>query len=246
MESSDIFMNQDDIVGPLTFQESSPCPYFRDGRESSIEYLIPDDYHEMHFHEYLAGGYRRFGRVFYRNVCAGCGECLPLRIETARFKADKGQRKVLRLNSDLLVRVVSPPFLTDEKVALYKNYLLSKHGGSVSEPPRDYENDLCQIHYGYYQTLEMEYFCEGRLMAVGIVDAAADALSSNYFYYDTDFLDRRPGVFSVLRKIELAEAMGKKYYCLGFYIKDISKMAYKRSFCPHQVYENGCWVEFHR
>jgi len=85
----------------------------------------------------------------------------------------------------------------------------------------------------------MDYYLDAKLIGVGIIDEGADSLSSNYFYYDTGYLGRRPGVFSVLEKISLARQMGKKYYYLGFYIEEALKMSYKKYFRPNQLYQNG-------
>jgi len=76
------------------------------------------------------------------------------------------------------------------------------------------------------------------------VDEALDALSSNYFYYDTDFLSRRLGVFSIINEILLCRQLGRKYYYLGFYVEETSKMRYKKDFCPNQIYEGGEWKDF--
>ena len=90
----------------------------------------------------------------------------------------------------------------------------------------------------------MDYFIGEKLIAVGIVDEGEDAVSSTYFYYDTAYLERRPGIFSILQEISLALSLGKKYYYLGFCIEETSKMSYKKHFRPNQVYENGEWRDF--
>ena len=90
----------------------------------------------------------------------------------------------------------------------------------------------------------MDYYLEDRLVGVGIVDEGRDSLSSNYFYYDTDFPERRLGVLSILREMALAGVMRKKYYYLGFYIEENPKMSYKKFFRPNQVLENGEWKDF--
>ena len=102
------------------------------------------------------------------------------------------------------------------------------------------------IHYGYAHTMEMDYYCGDKLIGVGVVDEAEDSLSSNYFYYDTDYLDRRLGVLSILEEIFLARVMNKKYYYLGFYLEKTAKMSYKKFFRPNQIYEKGQWREFLR
>jgi len=226
------------------FQEQSPCPYFKDDRISSIEYLIPNAEETGKFHEYLSKGYRRLGRIFYRNICENCAECKPLRLETVKFQPGRSQIRTLKKNEDIRVEISDKSSLTTEKIILYHNYVHSKHPENKEEDLGDSVNILMAIHHGYGSIREMEYYLDDKLVGVGIVDEGNDSLSSNYFYYDTNYLDRRLGIFSILKEIELAQDMGKKYYYLGFYIEDNSKMSYKKYFRPNQVLENREWTEF--
>lgn len=226
------------------FSEKSRCPYYNDGRMSHIEYFFPKDQETGDYHKYLERGYRRYGSIFYRNICDGCHSCLPLRLETMRFNPGKSQRRTLRKNLDLQIRVLSGTFITEDKISLFRKYMESKHDDYFSEGKSDALDSLANIHYGYDSVIEMDYYLEDRLVGVGIVDEARDSLSSNYFYYDTGLLNRRLGVLSILKEITLAGLMGKKYYYLGFYIEDNSKMSYKIQFRPNEIYEKGRWAPF--
>jgi arginyl-tRNA--protein-N-Asp/Glu arginylyltransferase len=148
----------------------------------------------------------------------------------------------------MILIIISCPyshsFVTQQKIVLYRKYLHTKHPENEYGPGHDYEDYLALMHYGYMHTIEMDYYLGGRLVGVGIADAGRDAVSSNYFYYDTDYLERRPGVFSILREIALARSMRKKYYYLGLYIEETAKMSYKKFFRPNQVYEKGKWRDF--
>ena len=225
-------------------RDNSPCPYFKDGRISTIEYIVPGRRDMDDFHIYLAKGYRRIGPIFYRNMCKRCDECMPLRIETEQFVVSRSQRRTLRDNDDIRVEILNGPTLTAEKALLYRRYVQSKHGEKAGDDPIDPLIVLQSIHYGYPATIEMDYYLEGRLMGVGIVDEGKDALSSNYFYYDTDCLEKRPGVFSILKEIELARTLAKKYYYLGFCIEKNRKMSYKKFFRPNQILDHGRWRDF--
>ncbi|HBH61753.1 MAG TPA: arginyltransferase [Nitrospiraceae bacterium] len=224
-------------------QDKSICPYFSDGRVCTIEYLIPGDEETRNFHKFLFRGYRRMGPIFYRNACEKCSSCLPIRLETAKFRASRSHKRTLKKNEDLRVEILSQPHITDEKIMLYERYVKSKHADDKSSSSGDAINVLLHIHYGYPDTLEMNYFSGEKLIGVGIVDAARDSLSSNYFYYDTACLNRRIGVFSILQEISLTAALGKRYYYLGFYIEENPKMSYKKQFRPNEVYEKGIWRE---
>lgn len=223
------------------FREETNCPYFRDGRTATIEYLLPSEEDVKNFHLFLAKGYRRLDAVLYRNVCEECSACVPIRISVREHVPSRSQQRTLRCNRDMNVVTLSSPVVTGEKVNLYKNYLKSKHGQSDESYVPDPEQVLRMLHYGFARTLEMDYYIGERLIGVGIVDEGKDALSSNYFYYDTDFLERRPGIFSILQEIFLANRLKKRHYYLGFYIEEHRKMSYKKQFRPHSMLKYGRW-----
>ncbi len=237
-------MKQDIESSPAIISDSSPCPYFCDGRESTVEYCLPGSRETLDFHTYLAEGYRRIGRAFYHNVCQSCSACKPLRIDTGRFKPGRSQTRTSNNNSDIRIQIASQPSITAEKIALYHKYIAGKHPENKDNEISDPAEILLIMHYGYARTIEMNYYLDNRLIGVGIVDEGKNALSSNYFYYDTDYLDRRPGVFSIIKEIELAKSLGKKYYYLGFYIEENPKMSYKKFFRPNQIFEKGQWRDF--
>jgi arginyl-tRNA--protein-N-Asp/Glu arginylyltransferase len=227
-----------------SFQETFPCPYFGDGREATVEFIPLSRGNVRQYARLLAQGYRRFGGVFYRNVCTSCSACLPIRLQTAAFQPSRSQRRTTRMNRDLRMELASPAVVTEEKIELYAAYIHSKHrDAGDEESPEDSARTLSHVHYGYPFTLETVYYLGEQLVGVGILDEAEDALSSNYFYYDTSCLQRRLGVFSILREIDLARRMGKEYYYLGFYIRETAKMSYKGGFRPHQLLIGGHWKD---
>ncbi|MEN8264717.1 MAG: arginyltransferase [Nitrospirota bacterium] len=226
------------------FQEKYTCPYFEDGRITTIEYLFPNENDMNNYDEFLSGGYRRIGQIFYRNICGKCMKCKPIRIETKKFKQSTSHKRTLKKNEDIHVEILNASALTAEKIALYEKYINTKHESGKDEEQGDPVNTLISIHYGYPDIMEMDYYLENKLVGVSIVDEGKDSLSSNYFYYDTDFLDRRPGILSILKEIDLARIMKKKYYYLGFYIKENRKMSYKKYFRPNQILEDGRWKDF--
>jgi len=220
------------------------CPYFDDGRQTTLELLPGNKETGKEFHRLLSSGYRRMGDLFYRNKCAGCANCVPLRIEIKKFVLSKSQRRALRKNGGLTVRERvygrKDPRITTDKLNLYVKYIKTKHRNEDSMPV----NELLHLHHGYSHIRELHFLDGEKLVGVSVLDEAKDGLSSNYFYYDTDYLDRRLGVFSVLKDIEFADSLGKKYYYLGFYIADLAKMSYKKFFRPNQVLADDGWKEF--
>jgi arginyl-tRNA--protein-N-Asp/Glu arginylyltransferase len=234
--------DKEDASGTPYFREDFPCPYLGEGRNASIEYVAADPDAVDRFDVFLAQGYRRLGNILYRNVCEGCRSCLPIRLRPALFSQRKGQKRTARKNADVRVEILHPPFVTREKIRLYEEYLLKKHGEEETEA--DCAKLLAGLHYGYPGAIEMDYCLDGRLAGVGVVDEGLDSLSSNYFYYDPACPDRRLGVFSILQEISLAVSMKKEFYYLGFYIEEISRMSYKKFFRPNEVLADGRWRKF--
>jgi arginine-tRNA-protein transferase len=226
------------------FREEFVCPYFTDNRLAKIEYMLPSEQDIRDFHRFLARGFRRLDTVFYRNICAECSSCIPIRLSVGAFVPSRSQKKAEGENKDLRVVVMTSPVITREKIRLYDKYVSTKHGKPCDAAGQDTGKILQMLHCGFERTIEMDYYLGERLIGVGIVDEAKDSLSSNYFYYDPDLLNRRPGIFSIMQEIELARKMKKRYYYLGFYIAETDKMSYKKYFRPNQILRKGRWVPF--
>ncbi|MEJ2695520.1 MAG: arginyltransferase [Candidatus Sulfobium sp.] len=232
----------EEVAGKPSFRDNFPCPYFDDGRQASIECAVAGRAVVNRFDAFLSAGYRRLGDILYRNVCEGCRSCRSIRLRPSVFRPGRSQKRTAKKNADVHVEIPSFPSLTREKIRLYKEYLLKKH--KEEEKSCSCEALLAGLHYGYPGVIEMDYYLDGRLVGVGIVDEGRSSLSSNYFYYDPACLDRRLGVFSILQEIALALFMKKRFYYLGFHIEEISRMSYKKFFRPNQVLENSRWREF--
>ncbi len=225
-------------------RRSAPCVYFSDGRISEMEYLFIGKNIAETYHRYLSKGYRRIGNLIYRNVCRECSSCRPLRITREQFMISRSQKRTMKKNEDVRIEVRTPAIITPEKSRLYEKYICSKHGDPAHEEQSHHDDTLALIHYGYPETIEVDCLLKNRLIGVGIVDVAKNALSSNYFYYDTDYLERRHGIFSILQEIYVAQVLRKKYYYLGFYIEENPRMSYKKFFRPNQILVKGRWRDF--
>ena len=81
-----------------------------------------------YFSDFNKDGYRRAGKLLYKNICPQCKKCQPIRIPISSFVPSKSQRKVLRINSDITQRMNldSKSFISDDKIELYRRYSL-KH-----------------------------------------------------------------------------------------------------------------------
>lgn len=228
-------LREDDI--PLT--QLHPCPYLPDQTARSqgfmAEQLHPDTYHAL-----MDEGCRRSGEVFYRPRCPDCRKCVPMRIPVALFRPSASQRRVMRRNADVRIDIAEPR-ITDEKIALYQRYLASQHPGSPQMGDADGLYDF--LYKPIVGSAEVMYRdAQGALIGVSIVDLAADATSSVYHYFDPAARRRSPGVFSILREIDLTRQWNRTHLYMGYWIDGAKTMDYKANYRPHEVLIDGEWV----
>lgn len=216
--------------------EPHPCPYLPD-RLAREEYAFPLAAGPALAQMLLDNGYRRSSDVFYRPRCVTCARCVSMRVPVDGFAPTRSQRRVMRRNADVRVCCGSVA-LDDEHFDLYMRYQAAQHDGEMLRDRDDFERFFGRT---IVETLEMSYRVDGRLVGVGIVDVAADGLSSVYFYFDPVEHRRSLGVFSGLCEIEECRRRGLRYWYLGYWIAGCRTMDYKRRFGPHELRIDGVW-----
>lgn len=213
---------------------AQPCPYFRDGRDMELLYVSPP-FPGAGWSELLPLGFRRSGGYYYIADCPACRGCVPIRLKCADFRPSKSGRRTLRRNVDLRVES-APSEPTEEKWLLYRDYLREVHGDDEAGM-----ESFLDIHGGYPGIHEVRLYLGEKLIGVSVLDETDDGLSAVYFYHDPAERKRRPGVFSVMKDIEYASRLGKRYYYLGYWIKEIPAMSYKSDFRPCEILQDGVW-----
>jgi len=186
----------------------SDCPYL-EGRKWRMNYFFASQLTADELDILLARGWRKFGMYYFRPVCNGCEECIPIRLRTAELNYSKSMKRALRRCAEITVRFNELEY-SDAIYEIYKKHSEVRFGKVSSE------SDF--LHSFYTQScpaIQSEYYLEDKLIAAGFLDASSRALSSIYFVYDTDFSDFRLGTFSVLRETEYALSLGLDYYYLG-------------------------------
>ncbi|XP_064370397.1 arginyl-tRNA--protein transferase 1 isoform X4 [Dromaius novaehollandiae] len=91
-----------------------------------------------------------------------------------------------------------------------------------------------------YGSFHQQYWLDGKIIAVGVVDVLPYCVSSVYLYYDPDYSFLSLGVYSALREIAFTRQLHEKapdlcFYYMGFYIHSCPKMRYK-SFRPSYIH----------
>ncbi|XP_046729248.1 arginyl-tRNA--protein transferase 1 isoform X1 [Silurus meridionalis] len=100
-----------------------------------------------------------------------------------------------------------------------------------------------------YGSFHQQYWLDGRIIAVGVIDILPNCISSVYLYYHPDFAFLSLGSYSALREIAFTRHLQKQspklsYYYLGFYIHSCPKMRYKGQYHPSDLLcpETYTWV----
>jgi leucyl-tRNA---protein transferase len=228
---------------PVLLLDNGACPYL-EGRSWQVELFTADSMEGARYEDLLASGWRRSGSVFYRNKCPGCALCYPIRLDASRAAPTKSQRRVLRKNSDVTVKLL-PSRFDRRSYELYARYVAARHADAKdaeNPSPRSYESFLIRSPLKSVISRYVAAAPEGEiLVGNGYLDVLRDGLSSVYFVFDPDQGRRSLGTLSVFKEAELCVRHGLRWYYLGFYVPGSRKMAYKRNFRPYQVAIDGEW-----
>ena len=195
----------------------------------------------------LEWGFRRSGDIVYRPHCRGCHACVAVRIPVDRFHPDRSQRRCLKRNGDVEMRICQP-VRTDEQLALYRRYLAARHRGGGMDDHGAVEFDQFLIgswSEGRFMELrEAGPPRPGRLLAVAVTDVTENALSAVYTFFDPDLAHRSLGTLAILMQIEWARRERREHLYLGYWIAGHAKMDYKRRFRPLESFDGRRWRVF--
>lgn len=183
---------------------------------------------------FLSAGWRKFGRIFFRPSCPDCSDCIPVRIDVRSF-LKSGMNKALRKTAAKGASVEMKISRLEFKPEIYRLYAV--HSMDRFQRLADINEFISSFYESSCPALQSEYYLNSRLIAAGFLDRSSAALSSVYFIYDTAYSNYRLGYLSVIREAELALSLGLNYYYLGYWIPGSSRMAYKLSFKPYEIYD---------
>ncbi len=196
--------------------------------------------------EKLVTGWRHFGTRFFRcNFAIHDGQIcgvLPLRVPVGEFSPSKSQRRVRRRCEGFECRVI-PAAVTGEYEALFE-----RHKARFTDNVPDGLTDFVDARPAEIpnETRAVEVRTDGGcLVAVSFFDVGADAISSVYGMFDPEFSRFSLGIFTILRELEAAARMGKRFYYLGYSYTVPSPYDYKRRIAPLEAYDwNAGWKRY--
>ena len=191
-------------------------------------------------------GFRRSQTIAYRPACESCRACVSVRVVAADFAPSASQRRVQRLNADVVSEVV-PAKPTGEQYALFRDYLDTRHpdGGMADMSMLDYS---MMIEDSHIDTSLTEYRRRGErpLLGACLTDRLADGLSLVYSFFDPAESRRSLGVLMILDHIERARRLGLPHVYLGYWVEGSRKMDYKAAYLPQERLGLNGWARFDR
>lgn len=216
-----------------------PCVYLPD-REASLDLRVMVDVTAAELDSMLARGWRRFGPIYFRPACEGCGECVTLRIPAASFVPSKSQRRA-RKNATRLRRAMTKPVVDEERLALYARWHEQRERTrewQASEMDRErYGFDFAFEHPSVREVSFRDPDAGDRLVGLGIVDETPCALSAVYFFWDPEHAPSSLGTAHVVMLVDDARARGLEHVYLGYRVEGCASLAYKGRFAPHELLE---------
>ncbi|XP_056903745.1 arginyl-tRNA--protein transferase 1 isoform X4 [Takifugu flavidus] len=172
---------------------------------------------------------------------------------------DKPSESQVRL---VPVSFEDPQFMASyqQSVVLFARYQKAIHGDDPNEcSETEFRRFLCdsplEAEYSVdgptmgYGSFHQQYWLDGQIVAVGVIDILPTCVSSVYLFYHPDFASLSLGSYSALREIAFTrqlqiQSSKLSYYYLGFYIHSCPKMRYKGQYRPSDLLcpETFVWV----
>jgi len=211
-----------------------PCVYLPD-REAQLDVRIMVDVSPNELDAMLERGWRRFGPVYFRPVCASCRACETLRIPTRSFVPSKSQRRARR-GAEKLTRTVGRPVVDAERLDLYAKWHAAREAARGWEPSLlDAERYAFDFAFEHPSVREVAFRDGARLLGLGIVDETPRALSAVYFFWDPESDVPSLGTAHIVRLVEDARERGLEHVYLGYRVEGCVSLAYKGRYKPHEL-----------
>jgi arginine-tRNA-protein transferase len=219
------------ILNECTLDEE--CSYLPDHKQTTHYKIIQEC--DISYNEHLIErGWRRFGNMFFRPMCAACSACESIKIDVNDYHFSKSERRIMKKNSHIKT-VLRRPSASHSHIALFEKYhdhMHEKRGWD--KQAINIKNYYVSFVNGYNEYgFEVLYFDGEKLIGVDLIDILPNGISSIYFYYDPDYSHLSLGKYSMLRQISYAKANHLEWIYMGYYVKACQSLAYKGDYKPY-------------
>lgn len=229
------------ITQPFLKTKPLKCSYIAGNYEERILFPIKSN-DDLTVIERLAQvGFRRNINYMYLPVCKGCSKCISTRILIDGFTISKSQRRNIKKNKDIKFTTMIPN-REKERYDLFRKYLSFRHsdGMMLNMTRGDFDNF-------FYETPAKSRVYDiisesDKILGSILLDEMTDAMSAVYSFYEPKLLSNGLGILLILKSLEEAKRINKKYLYLGYWVKESKKMNYKILFNNLQLFIDGNWI----
>ena len=185
-------------------------------------------------------GFRRSGSHLYRPHCGSCKACIPTRVPVADFTPSRNQKRTIKRNQDLTLKVEEATF-SRRHYHLYERYISLRHAEGDMYPASEdqYRSFLLSP---WSNSMFLSLYDGDRLLSVAVTDRQPHGLSAIYTFFEPNEDKRSLGSLSILNQIEVTRQLGLPYLYLGYWIEECDKMSYKTQYQPMEAYVQGSWI----
>ncbi|KFQ30966.1 Arginyl-tRNA--protein transferase 1, partial [Merops nubicus] len=153
---------------------------------------------------------------------------VPVSFEDPQFKSSFNQSATLFAKYQMAIHKDTPSDCGENEFTRF-----------LCDSPLEAENAPNGPECGY-GSFHQQYWLDGKIIAVGVIDILPYCVSSVYLYYDPDYSFLSLGVYSALREIAFTRQLHEKapdlcFYYMGFYIHSCPKMRYKGQYRPSDL-----------
>ena len=182
-------------------------------------------------------GWRHQGHYFFRYThCVMEGidhNIIPLRVDLSKFEMSKSQRRVWRRNSDVRWEVTPAEF--DDQI----HVLFTRHSERFDD------NKPTTVHAFFSdepalipcECVAVKAWLGDELIAVSFMDLGENAVSSVYAIFEPEHEKRSLGTLTLLKEIQLAKFIQKRWLYQGFGTLLPSRYDYKRQLAAIQGFD---------
>jgi arginyl-tRNA--protein-N-Asp/Glu arginylyltransferase len=216
-----------------------PCPYLEGRKERKLFTALQGENAQKLNDSLSQQGFRRSQNVLYRPSCAECSACLSARIDVSAFAPTKSQKRVVRRNTHIDRRAISP-WATEAQYELFRTYLDTRHAdGGMAD--MDVFEFSAMIEETPIRSRVIEYTEDDALIAVSLTDVLGDGVSMVYSFFSPDYERNSLGTYLILDHIRIAQEAELPYVYLGYWVPGSQKMGYKANFSGLEVFVGGNW-----
>ncbi|MAZ76398.1 MAG: hypothetical protein CMH31_03750 [Micavibrio sp.] len=199
----------------------------------------PDEYRKFKF-EKLQQGFLAQSFSVCATICNDCNACLPLRINTSKFKYSDGHERILKRASKAgLIYQWERAMPFPQLYPLYKKYVQTRH------PQSEMVTDSADDFYANLSTNTdlLIIGTEKSLKGFARIDRLDNEASLEYIAFDPSNKKLSLGTLAWLNTIEWTKTQKIDHIYIG-QINPSQSMLYKANFRGLETIVDGEWVDF--